>query len=78
MGEAPVVPYTGFDAAMARDQARLAEMKQQFEAGVPLGRIRASSPLEMPGNYAEVANITDRPKPAADFNEETLRNLTKL
>lgn len=78
MGDSPVVPYTGFDAAMAHDKRMLAEMKAQADAGVPLGEIRASGELKMPGHYAVVNDIGDRPKPAADFNEETLRNLEKV
>lgn len=78
MGDSPVVPYTGFDAAMAHDRRMLAEMKEQSDRGVPLEEIRASAELKMPGHYAVVNDITERPKPAADFNEETLRNLEKV
>lgn len=78
MGDSPVVPYTGFNAAMAHDKRMLAEMDAQAAAGVPMGEIRASAELRMPGHYAVVNDITDRPKPAADFNEETLRNLEKV
>jgi hypothetical protein len=78
MGDAPVVPYTGLDSAMAHDRRMLGEIDQQIAAGVPVGEARASAPMRMPGSFAEIHNITTRPKPAADFNEETLRNLDKV
>lgn len=78
MGDPPVVPYTGLDSAMAHDNKMLAEVDAQIRAGVPVGEARASAPLRMPGSFADIHNITNRPKPAADFSEETLRNLDKI
>jgi hypothetical protein len=73
-----VVPYTGLDEAMAHDRKMLGEVDAQIRAGVPVGEARASGALRMPGSFAEIHNITTRPKPAADFSEETLRNLDKV
>jgi hypothetical protein len=78
MGDAPVVPYTGLDSAMAHDQKMLAEIDAQHAAGVPVGQARASAPLRMPGQFDAIFDGVAKArggKPAADFSEETLRNL---
>lgn len=78
MGDSPVVPYRGLDDVMAHDHRMIAEVQAKIAAGVPVGEATASAPLRMPGQWANINNITTRPRPAADFNEETLRNLDKV
>jgi hypothetical protein len=81
MGDSPVVPYTGLDSDMAHDQRMLAEIDRQVASGVPVGEARASAPLRMPGQFDAIfdgVNKMRQGKPAADFNEETLRNLDKV
>lgn len=78
MDDSPVTPYTGFDAAMAHDQKMLAHAEGQIAAGVPLDQVRIPAPLRMPGQWGNLHEVGDRPKAAADFSQETLRNLDQV